>query len=80
MKIKKIEQVTEFLEIVNSCKGDVTLTSTEGDTFNLKSTLTQYIAVAALLGERGDELELWCSDSADEEKFFKWVNENPEVL
>lgn len=49
MKLTKIEQVNEFLSIVDSCKGDVTLRSLDGDIFNLKSKLSQYIAIAALL-------------------------------
>ena len=51
MKLSKIEQVNEFLAIVDSCKGDVTLRSVDGDIFNLKSKLSQYIAIAALLGQ-----------------------------
>ena len=58
MKLSKIEQVNEFLAIVDSCKGEVTLRSVDGDIFNLKSTLSQYIAIAALLGQHGDELLL----------------------
>lgn len=42
MKLSKIEQVNEFLAIVDSCKGDVTLRSVDGDIFNLKSKLSQY--------------------------------------
>ena len=56
MKLSKIEQVNEFLAIVDSCKGEVTLRSVDGDIFNLKSKLSQYIAIAALLGQHGDEL------------------------
>lgn len=66
MKLTKIEQVHEFLAIVDTCTGDVTLRSVDGDIFNLKSKFSQYIAIAALLGEHGDELESFCSDSADE--------------
>lgn len=77
MKLSKIEQVNEFLAIVDSCKGDVTLRSVDGDIFNLKSKLSQYIAIAALLGQHGDELELFCSDSSDEGKFMNFLIEIP---
>ena len=80
MKLTKISQVEDFLAIVNACKGDVTLTSQYGDKYNLKSLLTQYVAIGALLGERGDELELFCSSKEDEAKFLKFFNENPEVM
>lgn len=80
MKLTKISQVEDFLAIVNICKGDVTLTSQYGDKYNMKSLLTQYVAIGALLGERGDELELFCSSKEDEAKFLKFFNENPEVM
>ena len=50
MKIKNLKDVETFLNVVNECKGDVTLTSQYGDKFNLKSALTQYVAIAALVG------------------------------
>lgn len=80
MKIKNIKNVETFLAVVNECKGEVTLTSVYGDKYNLKSVLTQYVAVAALLGDHGEELELWCTDKDDEKKFFKMFNEHPEML
>lgn len=80
MKIKNIKNVETFLAVVNECKGEVTLTSVYGDKYNLKSALTQYVAVAALVGNHGEELELWCTDKDDEKKFLKMFNEHPEML
>ena len=80
MKIKNITNVETFLEVVNQCEGDVTLTSIYGDKFNLKSTLTQYVAVAALVGEHGEELELWCSNKNDEAKFLRMIHDNPNMV
>lgn len=80
MKIKNITNVETFLEVVNQCEGDVTLTSIYGDKFNLKSTLTQYVAVAALVGEHGEELELWCSNKNDEAKFLRMFHDNPNMV
>lgn len=80
MEIKNIKDVETFLKIVDSCNGEVTLTSVYGDKFNMKSKLTQYVAVSALLGEHGDELELWCSDKCDEEKFLKMFSDHPEMV
>ena len=56
MKIKNIKDVETFLKVVNECEGEVTLTSIYGDKYNLKSTLTQYVAVAALIGDHGEDL------------------------
>lgn len=58
---------------MDGCEGDVVLTSRYGDRY-------QYITIAALLGQRGDELELFCSKKEDENKFLKFFYENPEVL
>lgn len=80
MKIKNIKNVETFLAVVNGCKGEVTLTSMYGDKYNLKSALTQYVAVAALVGDHGEELELWCTDKDDEKKFLKMFNEHPEMM
>lgn len=80
MKINNIADVETFLEVVNQCEGDVALTSIYGDKFNLKSTLTQYVAVVALIGEHGKELELWCSNKNDEAKFLKMFHDNPNMV
>ena len=80
MRLQKISQVQLFLDPVNSCEGDVWLTSPYGDKYNLKSLLTQYVAISALLGDQGDQLELWCENKEDEAKFLKLFNEHPEIL
>lgn len=80
MKFNSQDEVKEFLSIVDSCTGDVVLSSKYGDRYNLKSTLTQYVAIGALLGNRGDELELFCSNKEDEAKFFEFFHKNPNVL
>lgn len=80
MKITNITQVHEFLAEVNKCKGEVYLTSSEGDKFNLKSALTQYVAMGALLGNHGDELELWCENKDDEANFVQFFLDNPDVV
>ena len=80
MKIKNIKDVETFLKVVNECEGGVTLTSEYGDKYNLKSTLTQYVAVAALVGEHGEDLELWCTDKDDEKRFLQMFKENPGMV
>ena len=80
MKIKNIIHVNKFLQAVEKCEHDVLLTSPYGDKYNLKSALSQYIAIAAPLGNHGAELELWCSSKDDEQYFFDFFNHNPEVI
>lgn len=80
MKITNIKHVEDFLTAVNKCKGGVKLTSKYGDVYNLKSKLSQFLAIAALLDKHGDELELWCDEEADEFNFHDFFINNPEVL
>lgn len=80
MRLTKINQVRDFLDVVNHCQGSVWLVSACGDTFNLKSGLSQYIAIGALLSENGDMLELKCSLPEDEALFFEFFTTNPEVV
>lgn len=80
MKIKNIKDAETFLSIADKCKGSVVLKSQYGDVYNLKSKLAQYVAIAALVGEHGEELELWCSDKSDEAMFMKMFHEHPELI
>jgi hypothetical protein len=71
--------VHQFMQALDSCSGDVMLITDEGDKFNLKSNFSQYIAMGALLGNHGDDLELWCDDKEDEARFLNFFNKHPEV-
>ena len=66
MKIRTIKDVQDFVAIVNKCKGEVWLESIHGDKYNLKSALTQYVAMADLVRDHNDELELFASNAEDE--------------
>lgn len=79
MKLTNIQQVQDFLSAVDKCEGSVWLESPDGDKFNLKSKFSQYIAMGALLSTRGNELELFCSNSKDERYFYQFFSEHPEV-
>ena len=80
MKLQNIKEVNAFIAAVDSCVGDVILKSPYGDSLNLKSKLTQYVAVGKLLEERGENLELFCSNKADEPKFFEFFRTYPSVI
>ena len=80
MRLTNISEVDNFIKTVNECNGDVWLESIDGDRINLKSRLSQYVAVSALISIEGDNLELYCSLPEDEAKFFKFFKNNPNVL
>ena len=75
MKLKNIKEVEAFRKVIHECEGDVYLKSPEGDVFNLKSSLSQYIALGQLLSEAGDSLELFTTCREDEAKMLEFVTE-----
>ena len=80
MRLTNISEVNKFIKLINECKGDVWLESVEGDKINLKSKLSQYIAISALLSIEGDKLDLYCSLPEDEVKFIRFFEEYPSTL
>ena len=80
MRLTNISEVNIFINLVKKCKGDVWLESADGDKINLKSKLSQYIAIGALISIEGDNLNLYCSLPEDEMKFLKFFEEHPSTL
>lgn len=67
MLLKNVHDVDAFLTAVNRCRDDVILRSCDGtEEFNLKSTLSRYIAIGELCKDHGDSYEIFCMDKADE--------------
>ena len=75
MKLKNIKEVEQFRKVVHECEGDVYLKSQEGDVFNLKSALSEYIALGQLLGEQGDNLELFADTHDDAARLIRFLTE-----
>lgn len=75
MLLKNIKDVNLLINAVDKCSGAVILRSVDGnEEFNLKSKLSQYIAIGKLCAEHGDEYEIFCENIVDEGymlKFFK---------
>lgn len=69
MKIPENTDAVRFMEMINTCRGSVELTSPEGDCINLKSTLSQYLSIASIFSHGYvRELELNVHDREDYEK------------
>ena len=75
MKLQNIHEVEDFRKVIHQCKDDVFLKSQEGDVFNLKSAMSEYIALGRLLSEQGDSLELFASRREDEARLIAFLNE-----
>ena len=79
MRLKNITEVDAFIATVDKCAGDVWLESVDGDKYNLKSRLSQYVALSAMIGENADALELYCSSKDDEPLFYRFFKDHPGV-
>ncbi|MCI9532091.1 MAG: polya polymerase [Lachnospiraceae bacterium] len=75
MKLYKIDNVDEFMGIVDQCKGTVELVSKEGDRLNLKSQLTKFVTVTELFHNESliNELELVAYEKEDIELLLKYM-------
>ena len=68
MNPANVDAIHAFLDAVAACKGEVYLKSREGDVFNLKSSLSQYIAIGKLLEESGNAVVLSAEDPLEEKQ------------
>lgn len=67
MILKNVKDIKALVSAVKKCKDDVLLRSVDGkEEFNLKSALSQYIAIGKLCEEHGDEYEVFCMNREDE--------------
>lgn len=74
MIVNNIEDIKEFKKVIDSCEGDVYLKSVYGDCYNLKSELSQYIALADLVRDKKGNLELFANKASDEAKLMEFLS------
>ena len=75
MRLTNVTDVEKFIDVIKQCSGSVYLKSLEGDVFNLKSSMSQYVAIGRLVGESGDTLELFADDKEDEIRLLNFLHE-----
>ena len=73
MKLTNVKDVEKFIATVNACENDVYLKSVEGDVFNLKSSLSQYIANGRQIEESGEDQELFAQTREDEMRLMNML-------
>lgn len=67
MLLKNANDIDSLLDAISKCRGDVILRNiNQYEEFNLKSTLSRYIAIGELCKQEGDQWEIFCMDKADE--------------
>jgi hypothetical protein len=76
MLLKNLHDIELFINSVQKCSGDVILRSVDGtEEFNLKSALSQYIAIGKLCEDHGDDYEIFCLSKADEGFMMQFFSE-----
>jgi len=80
MRLTNSKEIIEFRDAIAKCKDDVWLEDIDGNRLNLRSVISQYIALGELLQDKGETLELFCANSADEQHFMKFFKDNPNTL
>ena len=64
--------VTEFLDVLDSCQGNAYLVTNEGDKLNLMSKLSQLVGLSRLIeGGKITEAYVICDNMEDESKLFR---------
>lgn len=76
MLLRNARDIDALLAAIKQCKGEVILRSVDGkEEFNMKSTLSQYIAVSRLCEEHGDFYEIFCMERTDEPHLLQFFHE-----
>ena len=80
MKLKNLQSVEKFISTVEACTGNVYLKSTEGDVFNLKSSMSRYVAIGKMISESANSLELFADRREDEARLLQMIKFMPDCL
>lgn len=65
--------VPEFLQVLDSCKGNVYLVTDDGDRLNLKSKLCQLVGLTRLIeGGKIAQAFIICENPEDERALFRF--------
>lgn len=74
MKIYNINDIDGFFEVLDKCQGVVELITTEGDRLNLKSKLSQYVALSKIFAEAQiKDIEIIAHEPNDVSLLFQFL-------
>ena len=75
MKIQNVKNIDKLFEVIGECKGKVELVTEEGDRLNLKSKLTQYVALAKIFSNDDiiKEMEIVAYEPEDTSKLVNFM-------
>ena len=75
MELKKDIDIIKFLQAIKQATNIIWLISDQGDKYNLKSTLSRYVAIDALLHDSELNLQLKCESINDEKLFINFFKQ-----
>lgn len=71
-------ELESFMEALDHCKGQIFLTTNEGDKVNLKSKLSQLVGLEQIIkGAKLADAEIVCELKEDELYLIKFIMSNP---
>lgn len=74
MKLTNVANVDKLLKTIEGCEGKVELVTEQGDRYNLKSKLSQYVSFVKILANCTiPSIEIITSNHADAEKLMKFM-------
>lgn len=74
MKVTNITNIDGLFKVIDACTGKVELVTNEGDRLNLKSKLSQYVALANVFSDgKIEELELIAYEKEDVNKLIAFM-------
>ena len=74
MKLTNVTNVDKLLKTIEGCEGKVELVTEEGERYNLKSKLSQYVSFVKVLSNCTiPSIEIITSNHADAEKLMKFM-------
>lgn len=77
MKVKNINNIEKFFNIIDDCEGKVELVTGEGDRLNLKSKLSQYVSMAQIFSNgKIPELEIIAYEPEDTKRLVEFMLRN----
>ena len=74
MTLTNVANVDKLLKTIEECEGKVEMVTEQGDRFNLKSKLSQYVSfVKVLANQTVPSIEIITSNNSDAEKLMKFM-------
>lgn len=77
MKVMNVKNLDKFFGVIDQCEGKVELVTKNGDIYNLKSKLSQYVTMAKIFFcKEIPEIELISYEPTDTKRIIQYMMES----